>query len=216
MNDVTPLTFVGIALVVAYWAWLWAFFTHVRPRIMARLGARLAVRVRESTSVLDAGTFDTTDEAAPLARRGIVIAADLAVLMAGVVGVAAAVFVPAFLVAERGWLLPVEGWLTGRRAFVDASDATMSARGRTDAEVVVRNAGRLALRACALATEGYSARSGYVHGRSATFELEAGDTKKTVLVLEAQKPVPGRHRIAIELECETRRVAATTLALDVR
>jgi hypothetical protein len=216
MHDFGPLTVAGLALVVGYWVWLWAFFARVRPKIMARLGRRLQVRVGESTGVLDGGTYEIQDAQAPLRKHGIVVLADFLLLVAGTVGVAALVFVPAFLVAESGVLLPLEGALTGRRAALGAPAAVAMQGLHADVPIVVRNTGHLALSQCALATSGYSARSGYVHGRSASFDVGPGEARKLVLALSAAKPVSGTHPIRVALECDARRIAASSVAVEVR
>jgi hypothetical protein len=217
LSDVSPLTFVGIGLLAAYGFWLWAFFTHARPRIMLRIGRALDVRVRESLDALDAGTYDTRDDDAPLAKRGAVMFADIVVLLAGTVGTAALVFIPAFLIAEGGVLLALEGTVTGRRAVLDVPASSMTlAVPRVDASVRVRNDGRLPLQSCALVTSGYGARTGYVNGRSDYFDIGPGDARAVRVPLTSQRPVRGEHRIPLLLECENRRVAVAEVVLDVR
>jgi len=104
----TPAVVLGVVLLAIYWAWIALFFARVRPWLMARLGSRLGVRVRESLNPLDAGTWGASGRGASLPKSGIVMAADLAILLVGVVGVAALLFIPAFLVADSGALLPLE------------------------------------------------------------------------------------------------------------
>ena len=215
MQDVTPLTVAGIALIAGYWVWLWAFFTHVRPKVMTRVGRRLQVKVRESHAILDAGTYEIEDEHAPLKKHGTVVLADFLLTITGTVGVAALVFIPAFLVAESGVLLPLEGSITGRRAAMRAPASVAMQGSSADVPIEIENTGRLALSRCMLATSGYSARSGYVHGRSPAFDLAPGATRTQKLELSAAKRVPGAHAIRVELECDAQRLAATSVALNV-
>ena len=216
MQDLGPLTVAGLLLVVGYWVWLWAFFARVRPSIMARLGRRLRVRVRESSGVLDGGTYAIEDGDAPIGKHGTVVLADFALTFAGTVGVAALVFIPASVVGESGVLLPLEGSITGRRASIRAPASVAMQALHADVPIDIENTGRLPLSRCAVETSGYSAGSGYVHGRSASFDVRAGQVRSVVLPLSAARPAPGTHAIRVELECEARRIAASSIAVDVR
>ena len=51
------------------------------------------MRVRESTDVVDAGTWSINKDNAPLAKTGIVLSAGLALLLLSTVGVATLVFI---------------------------------------------------------------------------------------------------------------------------
>lgn len=217
MSSLTPGAWLGIALFAAYAVWLWAFFTHVRPRVMAALGRRLRVRVTESHDVLDAGTW-TTDDDAPIRKTGAVLAADLAVLLLGTVGVAALVFVPAFLVAESGVLLALEGRMTGRLvALRVAGPATMQAavaKATLAAEAV--NEGRTALRQCRAVVDGYTARNGYLTGASPWFDLDAGARRSVTIVLDAIRPPIGEHAFRVKVECANERLAVAEAQVVVR
>ena len=125
-----PAIALGLALLVAYWIWLWAFFAKVRPRIMKALGRRLDVKVAESVEFLDAGTYNVETEDAPIRKHGAVWGVDILVTVVGTVGVAAAIFVPAFLVADSGMLLPLEAKLTGRGATIAAPPESRWPAGR--------------------------------------------------------------------------------------
>ena len=214
----SPAVLLGLALLAVYWAWIFVFFGRVRPRIMEALGRRLAVRVRESTDVLDAGTYDTRSDRAPLRKKGAIYAADLAVLLLGTVGVAALLFVPAFIVADRGALLPLEARITGRGATVEAAAPAEMARAKGDATLALRvtNDGREALASCAVAVDGYAARNGYLNGRSATFDLPANEQRQAVVPLHAMNPPPGEHRFRVKLECANERIAVADALLVVR
>jgi len=98
----SPSVVAGVVLLVLFWAWIGVFFARVRPSIMNAVGRRLRVKVEESTSFVDAGTYGVKGDRASLPKTGVVLLADFAVLFLGTVGVAALLFVPAFLVAESG------------------------------------------------------------------------------------------------------------------
>ncbi|HEY8245260.1 MAG TPA: hypothetical protein VII68_17485 [Casimicrobiaceae bacterium] len=208
----------GIALLVAYWAWIFVFFGRVRPRIMEALGRRLGVRVRESTDLLDAGTYEARSERTPLRKSTAISAVDLVVLLLGTVGVATLVFVPAFLVAESGALLPYESKLTGRGAELRVFDAAgMSPTdGKATLALDVRNTGREPLAGCVGAVEGYTSRNGYLHGATARFDLATGERRPVKLALEATRPPPGEHTFRLKLECANERIAVADAKLVVR
>jgi hypothetical protein len=208
----------GILLLLLYWAWIGVFFARVRPGIMNALGRRLRVRVAESTSIVDAGTYGVDAPDAPLRKTGAVLAADFVVLLVGTVGVAALLFVPAFLVAESGALLPPEGKLTGRSATLSvASSATMpSSSGVARIALDASNVGREALRDCRAGVDGYTARNGYLNGSSPRFDLAPGARHAVAIELSATRPPAGAHRFRVKLECANERLAVADAALDVR
>ncbi len=211
-----PGAWLGLALLAAYGAWLWAFFSRVRPRAMAALGRRLEVEVRESTDPLDAGTYGVEGGGATLPKSGAVYAADLALLLLGTVGVGALVFVPAFLVAESGALLGLEGRLTGRAVAMSASGAATMTSGKATLAVEVANVGREALRACRASTDGYTSRNGYLHGGSAWFDLAPGERRSVTVSLDAVRPPSGEHRFRAKVECANERLAVAEARLVVR
>ena len=211
----TPAVVAGIALLAAYGAWLWAFFSRVRPRVMAALGRRLKVEVSESTDVLDAGIYDIEEEGAPLRKTGAVYAADLSLLVAGTVGAAALVFVQAFLVSESGALLPIEGRLTGRGVALHVAGPATMTSGKARLEIVAVNVGRQALRECRAAVEDYTSRNGYLHGSSAWFDLAQGERRALDVALDAVKPPPGEHRLRVKVECAYERLAVDDAAVRV-
>jgi len=214
----SPAVALGVALLVLYWAWIGVFFGRVRPRIMEALGRRLDVRVRESTDVLDAGTYDTRSERAPLRKKGAIYVADLVVLLLGTVGVAALLFVPAFLVADSGALLPLETKLTGRGAELRVPGAaeTTAGDGRATIALDVRNTGRDALAGCLGGVDGYTSRNGYLHGSTARFDLAVGERRSVTLALESMRPRPGEHAFRLKLECANERIAVADAKLVVR
>jgi len=218
LADIGPGAWLGIALFAAYLAWLGAFFASVRPRLMAALGRRLKVEVRESTDLLDAGTYDIEGQGATLPKTGVVYAADLALLLVGTVGVAALVFVPAFIVAESGALLPLEGRITGRSVAMQvAGTATMaSASGKATLGVGAINDGRERLRQCRAMVDGYTSRNGYLHGSSAWFDLAPGERRAVEIALDAIKPPAGVHRFRVKVECANERLAVADAVLGVR
>lgn len=214
----TPAVVLGLVLLAIYWAWIAIFFSRVRPWLSAKIGSRLGVRIRESMDVLDAGTWDASGKGATLPKSGAVLVADLVILLVGVVGVAALIFVPAFIVAESGALLPIEASLTGRgaalRVFDDAQMAAPDGRARLTLDV--QGTGREALRDCYGLVDGYSARNGYLHGRTDRFDLAVGERRPVDIVLEAMRPQPGTHRFRLKLECANERLAVTGAVLRVR
>lgn len=214
----SPAVALGVALLVLYWAWIGVFFGRVRPRIMEALGRRLDVRVRESTDLLDAGTYDTRSERAPLRKKGVVYVVDLVVLLLGTVGVAALLFVPAFLVADSGALLPLETMLTGRGAELRVVDdaAMTSDEGKSTLALDVWNTGREPLGACVGAVDGYTSRNGYLHGATARFDLAIAERRPVMLALEATRPPRGGHAFRLKLECANERIAVAGAKLVVR
>ena len=218
LSAIGPGAWLGIALFAAYLAWLGAFFAFVRPRVMAALGRRLKVDVHESTDILDAGTYDIEGRGATLPKSGAVYAADLALLLVGTVGVAALVFVPAFIVAESGALLPLEGRITGRSVAVQvAGTATMrSASGKAKLDVEAINDGREDLRQCRAMVDGYTSRNGYLHGASEWFGLAPGARRAVEIALDAVEPPAGEHRFRVKVECANERLAVADARVIVR
>lgn len=217
MGTLSPGAWLGIALFAGYAIWLWAFFTYVRPAVMRAVSRRLRTKVVESLDVEDAGTWSTDDDA-PLAKTGAVLAIDLALLLLGTVAVAAIVFVPAFVIAESGVLLPLEGRMTGRTVMlrIQPPNAMAADVGKAALSIEVDNTGRADLRACRAQVDGYSARNGYLHGTSPWFDLAAGARVAAVVRLEATRPPQGDHEVRIEVECDNERLAAGTVTLAVR
>lgn len=215
MSDLTPGAWLGIALIAAYAVWLWAFFTHVRPRVMRALARRLRVRVTESHDVLDAGTWATEDDA-PIRKTGAVIVADFAVLMLGTVGMAALVFVPAFMVGESGVLLQLEGRMTGRQVSLRVAGPAIMRGGKASLAVEAVNEGRSPLRQCRAMVEGYTARNGYLTGASPWFDLDAGARRSVAVPLDAIRPSPGEHAFRVKAECTNERLAVSDARLVVR
>lgn len=213
-----PAIALGLALLIAYWIWLWAFFAKVRPRIMKALGRRLDVEVAESLEFLDAGTYKVETKDAPIRKHGTVWGVDLAVTAAGTVGVAALVFVPAFLVADSGMLLPLEAKLTGRGATIAAPPASRWPAGktRTTLDVAITNSGRSDLARCRLRTADYKARDGYLTGTSPFVDLPVGATRTLKLPLAAQRPLAAPTTVRIKLECAEEWFASASVELAPR
>ena len=214
----------GIVLLALYWAWIGIFFARVRPGIMAAVGRRLRVKVAESTDVLDAGTYGVKGDDAPLRKTGVVLVADLVVLLLGTVGVAALLFIPAFLVADSGALLPLEARLTGRGATLSmARGAAMaSSIGKATLEVRAENVGREALRECVASVDGYTARNGYLHGSSRALRAGARPATHGAARRRGDAPVAGRAPVPPEARVRERaprgrrRPAARALSVHAR
>jgi hypothetical protein len=213
-----PAIALGLALLVAYWVWLWAFFAKVRPRIMAALGRRLRVKVAESTGFLDAGTYNVDEDDAPVAKHGAVWGADIALTVAGTVGVAALVFVPAFLVADSGMLLPLEAKLTGRGATIAAPPESPWPAGGTRADLVVAvtNTGGSDLARCRVRTADYRARDGYLNGATPFVDLPVGSTRRMTLPLAARGPLVADTDVRLKLECAEAWFASASVLLVPR
>ena len=214
----SPAVVLGVALLVLYWAWIGFFFARVRPWVMNALARRLGVKVEESANPLDAGTYSITGRDAPWRKGGVVAIVDLVVLLLGTAGVAALLFVPVFIVADRGALLPIEQKLTGRGATIEAAAPADMARATGETSLAVRaiNAGSQTLASCAIEVEGYAAANGYLHGRSPSFDLPASQERKAVVPLSATSPPAGEHRFRVKLECANERIAVADAALVVR
>lgn len=135
-STLTPGAWLGIAPFAGNTLWPFVFFTYARPRAMRAVARRLATNVAESTDFEDAGTWRTDDDA-PLAKTGAVLGVDLALVLIGTVGVAALVFVPAFIVGESGVLLPLESSMTGRALTLTVR--TPNAMAQEDARTALRS-----------------------------------------------------------------------------
>lgn len=213
-----PAVLLGLALLVAYWAWLYLFFARVRPSLMKRFSQRLAVEVAESHEILDAGVYNIKDRRAPVGKHATVWAIDALVTVTGTAGAAALLFVPAFLVAESGALLPLEAKLTGRGAAIDTVDETAWQRGAraATASATVSNRGSVALTACELRTAEYNARNGYLNGRSKSFDLAPGAAHRIELPLAAVHPPTADLVVPLRLDCANERYGAAKLRIVVR
>ena len=200
-----------------YALWLFAFFQYIRPRAMRAVARRLRTKVIESTDLEDAGTWSTDDDA-PLAKTGAVLGMDFLLLLLGTAGVAALVFIPAFMIAESGVLLPLEGRMTGRAVTLRLHPPNVMAADnpKTNLAIEVDNAGRVDLRACRARVDGYSARNGYLTGQSPLFDLAVGARVAAVMTLEAMRPPRGAHEVRIKLECDNERLAVQAVTLSVR
>jgi hypothetical protein len=217
LTDLSPGQWLGIALFAGYLFWLFAFFQWVRPRLMRALGRRLGTKVTESHSMADGGTW-TTDDDAPIGKTGAVAAVDFVLLMIATVGVAAAVFIPAFLVAESGALLPLDNSLTGRAVALrlHKPDAMPASNPKVNLPIEVDNIGRTDLRACQAELKGYHARNGYMHGASPRFDIAKGARVAAIVKIEAMRPPPGEHRMQIRLDCSNERLAVEPVTVTVR
>lgn len=217
LATLTPGAWIGIALFAAYALWLVVFFTYVRPRAMRAIATRLRTNVVESVEFEDAGTWRTDDDA-PLAKTGAVLVADVVLLLLGTVGAAAVLFIPSFIVAESGVLLPLESTMTGRAVTLrlQPPNAMAAEAGKATLAIEVDNAGRADLRACRAQVDGYSARNGYLHGASPSFDLAAGARVAAVVKLDATRPPRGDHEVRIKVECDNERLAVGTVTLAVR
>jgi len=212
-----PTVALGLVVMGVYWAWLWAFFTHLRPRAMKAVGSRLRVKVAESARVLDAGTFDIEEEEAPVRKHAAVTMADMVLTTAGTVGVAALWFVPVFLVADSGALLPVESRLTGRGVVLEPiADTPMStSKPAAVVNLSLRNSGVQPLASCQARVADYRAADGYLDGRSPFFALAPDEARTVAVPLAAVRPPPGVHHYRIKVECANERLAQGGARLSV-
>lgn len=203
MNSLGLVEIAGIVAVLCLVSWQFTFFQFVRPRIMARIGRRLNVEVRESVGAWDAGAYDTAHPA-PAGKTAAVAVADLVVTLMGSVGVFAAASIPLFLLADSGLPHRWEGQLTGTS--VRIGDITVPVMNDRDvvALVMVRNEASDAMRACRIAVADYRARDGYLTGASDFFDLARGTRPSIELPLRVMMRVPGTHAFRISLECGQR------------
>jgi hypothetical protein len=217
LTNLSPLTWLGVALFAGYVVWLVVFFQWVRPRAMRALGRRLRTKVEESNDIVDAGTWSAGDDA-PLRKTGAVMGADFVLLLLATVGVAAAVFIPAFLVAESGVLLPLDNRLTGRAVTLrlHKPEAMPADNPKVNLPIEVDNIGRTDLRACRAELSGYSARNGYMHGASPFFDVAKGARVAAIVKIEAMRPSRGAHEVSIRLDCNNERLAVERVTLTVR
>lgn len=203
MSQIGLVEIAGLIVVLAVIAWPIVFFQVVRPRIMARIGRWLHVGVHESLGTWDAGVFDT-EEGAPLRKTVGVVAADLVVILVGVVGVIGAVTIPLFLLADSGLPFRWEGQLTGTAVRIGDIVVPPMIDRKTTARVTVRNEAREAMRACRLDVAGYTARNGYLNGASHYFDLGPAASESVDLALDVLKRVPGTHAFRVNVECGMR------------
>lgn len=91
--------FAGIVVISCYIGWIDFFFRVLRPRLARRLGARLGLRVVESTRLYDAGTWNALGGS--IDKRLLVYALDIVVLIAGTLLPLAVPAVIIFLLAGR-------------------------------------------------------------------------------------------------------------------
>jgi hypothetical protein len=217
MGEIGPVELIGIGLIVGYIAWLVLFFSVVRDRIMAAIGRGLRVEVQEEMGGLASGTYEVVGKGAPVAKVGVVWLADAAVLLLGTVGVAALVFVPTFLVAESGATDPIYRALTGRRVtFAAPALVPLSAARRSTTTVIaVRNDGSQIERQCQVNTMDYTARNGYLNGRTTLFDLPPGAERGIQATVDVARPLVGAHVFRWRLECANRRLMVQESTLQV-
>jgi hypothetical protein len=217
MSEIGPVELIGIGLIVGYIAWLVLFFSVVRDRLMAAIGRRLRVEVKEEMGGLASGAYEVVGKGAPVAKVGAVWLADAAVLLLGTVGVAALVFTPTFLVAESGATDPIYRALTGRRVTFAAPALIplSAARRSTTTAIAVRNDGSQIERQCQVSTADYTARNGYLNGRTALFDLPPGAERGVEASVDAARPIVGAHVIRWRLECANRRLMAQEATVQV-
>jgi hypothetical protein len=207
----------GVLLLVLFWGWIGLFFARVRPAIMARVGRGLDVRVAESADIVAGGTYDVAGPSRPLGKSLAVMAADFVVLLLGTVGVAALIFVPTFIAAERGWFLPIEGKLTGRSAtlrIIGFAKSPVATKAKFT--LVAENTGEVPLVDCLVVVDTYTARTGYMQGVSVPFDLMRGSPRTLDLEVESLRPPTGEGRFRLEMECAAERVAVAEGTLQVR
>jgi hypothetical protein len=204
----------GILVFAAFLVWLFVFFQFLRPRLMDRLGMNLGVAVHESTGVFDEGTYSTTGDA-PLAKSAIVAVMDGAMLMLGTVGMAAAIFIPAFLIAESGAPYRWEGALTNTRVRLTTIEIPPMRDGTSAARLRVVNEGDRSQRACRAEVADYTARNGYLNGGSDYFDLAPAEDRIVPIALESLRPVVGRHTFRLALECDNRLKDKIVAAIDI-
>jgi hypothetical protein len=177
------------------------------------------VQVAEELDGEGVGTYGTSGAVATVGNQSLVWLADLVVVLAGTLGMAALVFVPTFLVAESGALLPLEGRLTGHRLTLElaAGPHMRASQATASLNVTVRNDGSAPESQCLVSVADYQARNGYLTGRSAFFNLSPGAQRSIDLPLRASRPPLGNHVFRVKLECGQERlmVQRSTLHVDL-
>lgn len=200
----------GIALLIVYIVWLFAFFQFVRPRIMNGIGARMNVGVQESLDPLDAGTYNTVGKVS-LGKSAAVQLLDVALLLFGTVGACAILSIPSFLIAESGAPYRWEGALLGTQASIVAVQIEPMQNDMTNVAVTIENEGNTPAAQCQLRTADYSAGNGYMNGSSALFDVSGHASQEVKFTLSALNAKPGEYTVNLSLECQNRlkdRVAA--------
>lgn len=216
MDQVGPMEILGILTLVVYAAWLYTFFSTVRQRLLAAVGRRLMVDVKESSGLLDSGLYTTVGPAS-LRQSVIITLSDMVVTLLGTVGMAALWFIPIFLAVEYGLIDPLQSLLTGRRVTLELPPTiTMRASQPTQTvALVVRNDGGSAERQCGVSLADYTARDGYLSARTPLFDLAAHGERALPLPLEGIRPPVGRHTVRVRVECTNRRLTIKPLVVIV-
>jgi hypothetical protein len=203
MQNVGLVEIAGAVVVILYIVWLIAFFQFVRPRLMARAGKQMNVRVKESLDPLDAGTYNTAGNAS-VQKSAAVQFLDIFVLLIGTVGVCALISIPAFFFGESGAPYRWESIILGTQADIVNLDITPLRNDRATVSATLENQGSANLLQCQVRSTDYSARNGYMNGSSAFFDLARGETRTIEFPLDAINPARGEYTVNFALECQNR------------
>jgi hypothetical protein len=205
MSQIGLVEGAGIVVVLAYLFWLFLFFQYFRGWIMGLAGQALGERVSESSGALDGGTYSTAGGS--IVKAMLVALIDLVVILCGTVGVAALVFIPAFLVAESGLPYRLESALTGTAAHIEAAVfPAMTAENLYYSDGVVRvvSGAEETVAGCRVRVADYRADNGYLSGTSSYFDLRPNETREVSVQLSAISPPPGTITFQLRLECGER------------
>lgn len=90
--------FIAIAVIAGYMQYLDLFFRRIRPFLAAWLGRQFGITVKEETSGLAGGTWET--KGAGCGLTGFIYLLDFLIILTGVIGPIALFGIPTFLLAE--------------------------------------------------------------------------------------------------------------------
>lgn len=203
MNQIGLVEIAGIAVVFSFFVWMILFFQIVRPRVMAWVGERFNVQVRESTGALDAGSYEVVDKA-PLAKHGAIALIDLAVLLLGTVGICALISIPAFLIGDSGLPYRLEGILLGQRVSISGAQIPPLRDGKSGGIIVVVNESENPVEDCRVSVADYQASNGYLTGATGYFDLSPRETRTETISLAAVSAARRSYEIRLSLECGNR------------
>jgi hypothetical protein len=218
MDQIGPVEIIGAILFLGYIAWLVGFFSIIRPRLMQAIGRRLGVRVAESTNLEDSGSFIAVGKKATGTTKLLISTLDMGILLLATIGVCGVAGTSVFFLDERGVLADLHANLTGYRIVLDIPAQLSMSRSEQQLRLnlSVRNIGEHPVTGCVVGTADYSARNGYVSGRTTSFDLAVGAQQAMQLELSARNPTVGTFPLRIEIECQGRTLRITQTTLTIR
>ncbi|MCC6163602.1 MAG: hypothetical protein IT182_09665 [Acidobacteria bacterium] len=224
MDQVGLVEMVGAAAFFGYLIWAFIFMQFLRDRIMQRIGRALGTTVAESYGQDDAaglimanntaGLYEGDPDAPVTARVGVAIA-DFVVLVLGIMGPFTMLGLCGYYLGDSGLLFRWEGMVTGTSVRIVSLEPAEMRNGTGEISVVIANQGTVTALQCRAGKADYTSADGYTNASSkdTLFDLAPGDSRTTILTLHSPRPVPGTHRLRIEVECRyrTKDQVSTTL-----